>query len=243
MISVNRVIFTFSCAGGRAANFERWEKRLDVKIVNLEYPGHWNRWQEPLTDDYLSIIDDFERIILEHIHEAEMTDIFLAGHSLGALLAWLMAERLCDRGIVGGIIIIAMSAPSKIEKLKFRDLNNANEIKRFLNDIRQVPEKTLNSSLFNEYIYPVVENDFKLFNEIVNHKSIFNRLRIPCLVLYSVEDTLVEVKDVLAWNEYAENIEFSEMRGNHFFPYSLDCIPLVRKKISEFLNNDVTEQS
>lgn len=49
-----------------------------------------------------------------------------------ALLAWLIADMLSGGEIVGGIVIVVMDAPSRLKKLMVENLNDANEIKRFL---------------------------------------------------------------------------------------------------------------
>lgn len=235
---MNRVVFSLSCAGGRASNYDPWKKKVDFTMVNLEYPGHWERWEECLCDDYIYIIEDLESKILDYIRVNPVKDIYLLGHSLGALFAWLIADRLSMKANVDGIIILAMAAPSRLKKLIFKNLEDVDDIKRFLKDIRQVPEKTLSSNFFMENMFPAIVNDFRLYNKVASSQNIFNKLNIPCLVLYSNEDPIIEVEDVFAWGEYTKQIEYGEMTGNHFFPYSSAQMPIVCERITRFVNSN-----
>ncbi len=88
-----------------------------------------------------------------------------------------------------------------------------------------------------ENIYLAIENDFRLYNKVASNHNIFCNSSTPCLVLYNSEDPTIEVEDVFAWNQYAEQVKYGEMKGT-IFSYSSKQIPAVCGRILRFVNRD-----
>lgn len=234
----NTVIFALPCAGGRAANFKRWNNYIDFKFVSLEYPGHWERWNELLNDDYMAIADDVESQILEYTKNHMVNDIYIVGHSMGALLTCIVAQKESLSKLIKGIVLIAMVAPNKAKDLRFKDLTNEIEIKSFLREIRQVPEKILVSDFFVDNLLPSIKNDFRLFNNMIQDITVFSKIRVPCLVMYSEDDPIIKKDEITVWSDYAENTTYEIIGGNHFFPYSQKYIPMICEIINKYINSN-----
>lgn len=91
--AVSRVdLFCLPCAGASATMYLRWRRRLPawIRLVPLELPGRGAR----LGEDFVENFDD----LVARIHGEMMPMIqgpyALFGHSMGALLAYGLAQRL-----------------------------------------------------------------------------------------------------------------------------------------------------
>lgn len=235
---MKKVVFTLPCAGGSSYNYSRWKLDGDVQLINVEYPGHWTRWEEKLPFDYISLLDDIERQILDYVCLYGNLDIYICGHSMGALLACLLSQKSGVKEWIKGIIVIAMVAPSKAIELEFENLTDIADINFFLSENRRVPDKILKSDFFVENMLEPIISDFRIFNKMVNEYGNFKKLNVPCLVMYSEEDPLIKSKDIGAWGEYFDNIKYSKFSGNHFFLFKSHYIPKVCSEINEFIKRD-----
>lgn len=233
---MRKIIFNLPCAGGRARNYDRWYLNEECELINIEYPGHWERWEEPLCNDYIDLLANIEKQILDHIEMA--SDIYLVGHSMGALLACLVAKRSSIEKYIKGIVIIAMVAPTKAKSLKFKNLTDVEEVKNFLRTLRQVPDKVLNSDFFLENLFHPIKSDFEVFNTMVEDIGIFKKIEIPCLVIYSEEDPIIPEKDIAAWGDYLKKITYVRMKGNHFFLYNSRFVQDICDEINGFIENN-----
>lgn len=91
---MSKKLITFPCAGGSANNFNKIIKNLDCKIYSMEYSGHWTRYEERAYDSMEDCIESLYSEIEEIVTETD--EIFLLGHSMGAIVAYEIAVRLLD---------------------------------------------------------------------------------------------------------------------------------------------------
>jgi medium-chain acyl-[acyl-carrier-protein] hydrolase len=113
------ILFCLPYAGGSARSLSNVTYRLhsSVQVKELELPGRGNRHLEPLTTDLNEIIDDLYESICDTLSDSSIR-IFIWGHSMGAILALLLAARLNKKGNcnIGGLIVSAMTGPEGINK-------------------------------------------------------------------------------------------------------------------------------
>ena len=84
------------CAGASATMYLRWRRLLPrwIEVVPLELPGRGSRLGEDFVEDFDALVS-----LLCSEHEAALRGNFaLFGHSMGALLAWGIAQRLRATG-------------------------------------------------------------------------------------------------------------------------------------------------
>lgn len=155
---MSRKLITFPCAGGSANNFNKIIKRLDCDICNIEYSGHWKRCDERLYDSMRDCIGSLYSEIEEMVLRSD--EIFLLGHSMGAIVAYEIAEMLLARGLsVKTLFLLACMPPDEME---FHDFlfENDDAIRVFLNKIRQVPQRVLDSTFLQKSFCRLLEMIF-----------------------------------------------------------------------------------
>lgn len=232
---MSKKLITFPCAGGNANNFNKIIKNLDCKIYSMEYSGHWTRYEERM---YASMEDCIESLYSE-IEEivTETDDIFLLGHSMGAIVAYEIAVRLLDHGFsVKALFLLACMPPDEIDYQKILFENN-DRIKIFLNKIRQIPSKVLDSEFFEEELLPSIRNDFSILSDYVIVSKLSKRIDVRIICISGVHDPLV-IK-MSGWQRYTSNICICvECEGDHFFLYDSSNISKIRDVISRQLSKN-----
>src|SRR5580698_8092893 len=90
-------LFCLPFAGGNKYSYREYEKRAPafLRVVTLEYPGRGERVSEPFIDDIEQITADLYLRIKGRVDE---TRYAIYGHSMGALVAFLLAKMLISNG-------------------------------------------------------------------------------------------------------------------------------------------------
>ena len=85
-------VFCLPYAGGSKSIFQDWIHRYAsvAEIVPMEYSGHGSRFCDVLYETADEVADD----IFEHIIAMQPQDYMIYGHSMGCLIALLVAIRL-----------------------------------------------------------------------------------------------------------------------------------------------------
>lgn len=98
-------------AGGGAATFlpcQQWALPT-ATVVPLELPGRGTRQAEPLATSLLDLAERLVRDIDADV--AGEAPLALLGHSMGALVAWEMAQLLAGKIVVRHLFALASPAP------------------------------------------------------------------------------------------------------------------------------------
>ena len=89
-------LICFPCAGGNAKSFAKLIRGIHCFAICAEYSGHWSRYEEPL---YYSMEDCIQYQMQELREKITLQDeIFLLGHSMGALIAFELGKNLLNAG-------------------------------------------------------------------------------------------------------------------------------------------------
>lgn len=112
------------CAGASATMYLRWRRLLPrwVEVVPMELPGRGSRLGEDFVEDFDSLVS-----LLCTEHDAALRGNFaLFGHSMGALLAWGIAQRLraAGRPLPRALLVSGSAAPSQRDPDRFVDMND-----------------------------------------------------------------------------------------------------------------------
>ena len=216
------MVIILPCAGGCAANFNKYIS--NKKISAYEYAGHWTRYEEPLFEYAEDIIDPLYRDIIEGMYG---NDIDLFGHSMGGLLAWILAEKLIKSGFHVKHLYIAACCEPKINPTFVKQIKNDTDIKNTLKMLRQVPDRVLNSEFFNDNLLPPIRSDFSIVKGIIENaqdKEI-ESLPIGITCLYGVDDPVVRKEDMVGWKRYTSGkFRCIGYKGDHFFLYEKNNI-------------------
>ena len=106
-------LICFPCAGGNAKSFAKLIRGIHCFAICAEYSGHWSRYEEPL---YYSMEDCIQYQMQELREKITLQDeIFLLGHSMGALIAFELGKNLLNAGYkVKGLYLLACMPPDEI---------------------------------------------------------------------------------------------------------------------------------
>lgn len=232
---MSKKLITFPCAGGSANNFNKIIKNLDCKIYSMEYSGHWTRYEERM---YASMEDCIESLYSE-IEEivTETDEIFLLGHSMGAIVAYEIAVRLLKHGfIVKTLFLLSCMPPDEMDYRKITFENN-DGIKKFLNEIRQIPFKVLDSEFFERELLPSIRNDFSILSNYETMLMLSEKIDARIICISGVHDPLVQ--RMSGWQRYTSNIcSCVECEGAHFFLDDSLNISKIRDVISRQLSKN-----
>ncbi|AMV71118.1 hypothetical protein JCM30471_29390 [Desulfuromonas carbonis] len=202
-------------AGGNQASFAFLKPYLpaNVKLSCLEYPGHGRRLESaPLCD-----LDAIVRDARSQLEERLQGDYLLFGHSLGASVAFLLAEQVASSFFppprhlfLSGQGALTQRAPSRRHLLPRRDFFG------LIADLAGTPPEVLDCPELLDLLEPVLRADFAALDDYPRTR--FPTLPFPTTVLYGDADPCVSRPAIQAWQELCGG-EFSrrEFSGGHFF--------------------------
>lgn len=159
-----------------------------------------------------TISDNFISEELEQICDVPYV---IYGHSLGALLAYLVCQKLQEENLPlpQRLIVSGKKSPSVPRKEKIAHLPD----KEFWEEIIAlggIPDEMQNYPELIEYYLPILRHDFKLVESYQYEKK--PKLNIPIDVFYGSEEATEE--EMIGWqDETTEKITITQLPGNHFF--------------------------
>lgn len=208
----NRWLITLPHAGGSSTIFKGWSKELNCNVLNIEYPGHWTRMNEPLLNSFEELTADVMNSIQNDI--TPFSDIYLFGHSLGAILAWWITPLLQKQGYsVKYIFLSSSQSPDFFPERSILDANTDVEKFKFIDyDMKKYPESINNQ--FIKTFFPIIDMDLQICKSFV---SDCHYVDVDAFVLYGKQDSLIDLDKVKTWNNYVNIISEYEFSGKHLY--------------------------
>jgi surfactin synthase thioesterase subunit len=182
-----------------------------VEIVNL--PGRGRRGNEALLTNLDAIIDDALSQITSWITGSR--PVFF-GHSMGAWLAYLGAQRLWAQGrqAPSQLIVSGAKPPRLGIRKSMHELDQAALIAE-LETMGGFPKALLSDTEALEYFLPILRADMEALATYKPRPGA--QLNIPITVFRGTHDT-VSREEALAWREESSQVsKLHEFDGNHFF--------------------------
>ena len=205
-------------AGGNSYSykdlFPKWETNYD--IICPEIPGRGLLAGEPLLGD-LHEITDF--IYSQWITPQNLTKKYvLYGHSMGALLAYLLLQKINQNQLPlpAHVIVSGRTGPS-IPKEEILHSLPSSDFWEKLQKLGGIPELILSEKELREYFEPILRSDFKAV-ETYSYTPV-PPIDANITVMYGSEENM-KSESLLTWEkESTRPVNFIEMPGNHFFIY------------------------
>jgi surfactin synthase thioesterase subunit len=209
------IIFPF--AGGSQYAFNDVKKLLpEVEIIGVDYPGRGKRMVEGLLDEIHQVTEDCYQTLKKDLSG----DFIFWGHSMGACVAFLLAQKLLNNGenLPKRLIVSGRNAPSTLNR---REKINDYPRDLFIEKLRKLggttDEVLLNPDLM-EFFEPILRADFKAIENYT--PSTFKTLDIPISVWYGSEEDLTKEEIELWQKETSIPVDIKEFEGNHFFLFN-----------------------
>jgi medium-chain acyl-[acyl-carrier-protein] hydrolase len=209
-------LFCFPYAGGGASMFVRWGRQLapDIEVCPVQLPGRENRMSETCPKR----ISDVAALAVDALGPYFDMRFALFGHSLGALIAYEVAQRLWAKGAQPQrLIVSAHRAPQiPLPQDPTWHLPDA-DFKRRLEELNGTPREVFQDEELLQLVLPLIRADFQL-DETYTHRTDYEPLDCPITVFGGVKDAEIPESHLQAWREVTRSgFELRRFDGDHFF--------------------------
>jgi medium-chain acyl-[acyl-carrier-protein] hydrolase len=226
-------LFCLAHAGGSAPRLARavGSRIRGVETVPLELAGRGTRWQEPGYAGW----PDATRDLCERVAERlDGRPYGLLGHSVGALLAYELAQRMREIGAVRPEILVVAArnpphlppeVPPRVTDLSDEDLFAT------LVSLGGVSPRAAGPLTYRTFL-PALRSDLRLAHHYAPRID-RQPLDTPLLVLYGKQDQLTSGVLMPQWGRYtAAGFEVRAFHGDHFFVLSnaSDVAPIIGQR-------------
>lgn len=209
-------VFCFPYAGGSAAVFKNWQKKLGekVEVISIQLPGRATRLDEPVISSMNPIIEELINAVSHYI---DRPYIFF-GHSLGSRIAFELVLKFFEQHVrlPDHFIVSASRGPNlPIGIGNIHELSD-DEFTTEIGKLNGTPNIILENKELMKILLPSLKGDFRLAYEYIYKGEI--RLKIPISIFTGRQDTAITKKDLKEWNRFFKGqSEITFFEGGHFF--------------------------
>ncbi|MER7751439.1 alpha/beta fold hydrolase [Kitasatospora sp. NPDC097643] len=209
-------LFLFHHAGGSGTLFDGWAERLpaDWDVVPLEAPGRGAKRTVPPCVDAAGLAEHFRQEIRPG------TDVPYAffGHSMGALVAHELAQRLWQDGEPGPIWLGLSScvAPGRAGTVTARSGLSDRALQDWLVSLGGTPAEVVRHPFVWSMLGPVLRGDLRVV-ESWRPTPAVPPTGTPFTVFGSTDDDLVPVAQLREWQDVGDHVRIRLHQGGHFY--------------------------
>ncbi|MER6917170.1 alpha/beta fold hydrolase [Streptomyces sp. NPDC000594] len=210
-------LFCFPYAGGGASAYAGWQRRLGatVEVQPVQLPGREGRMAEPRFTDLRALVADID----EQLGPALEGPHVLYGHSMGALIAFALAQRRHQRGapLPLAVMLSAHRAPHLPPPRLIGGLvSDDDDLVRGLSQLGGLPKPLLERPEWLAALLPVVRGDLMICASSGQVER--TPVPVPIHTFAGVDDRLVTVREIREWASYTtRESENRVLPGGHFF--------------------------
>ncbi len=211
-------LFCFPYAGGSAVIYNQWKQYLDstIEVRPIELAGRGKRINEQLYNDVPEVIEDVWNILKNEINN---TKYVFYGHSMGAMIAYEVAQRMQKYNYPKPLHIFfsGRSAPHvKREDEKKYHLMPEDKFRKEIIELGGTPPEFFEHPELLEVFLPLLKNDFKL-SETNTHNGEIQPLDINITIFLGKDDDLTS-EQCDGWKKHSTKLcSIHYFEGGHFF--------------------------
>lgn len=213
------VLYCFHHAGGSASSFGSWRTNWPAGSVirAIQLPGRPGSGELPLEAATLDeLLADLLACFVDQFPRPRRFAFY--GHSLGALVAFKLAQALAQSGdpAPAFLAVSGRRAPtSPLRGKKLWDLEQG-PLLDALRSMGGMPPLLLESPKWRQVFLPSMRADLRLSDE---YRHTGNALvDVPVLAFRGAGDPIVQPEELEAWRNIAQgSFERHEFPGHHFF--------------------------
>ncbi|MFA4979467.1 Surfactin synthase thioesterase subunit [compost metagenome] len=186
----------------------------NVNMITLDLPGRGSRIDENLLDN----IDDMVADIFHQFSPYYQGRYAVFGHSMGALLAYLLVRRIISQGLPAPycLIVAGREAPILNRQIDTTYLLPKEEFLTRIKALQGIPEEVYQDDVLMDFFEPILRADFCAVETYLHAQ--YEPLNIPIHVVKGTNENF-SVEDALGWrNETCGAFTFEQIEGGHFFP-------------------------
>ncbi len=216
-----QLIIFFPFAGASFYSYRAFEESTPhgIDILALEAPGRGKRISEDLISDIHLLVDDFYQQIVAHTHNYEKYYFF--GHSLGAVLAFLVMKSLVNRGnkLPAKLVLSGKNPPHINAEIANRHLLSNSDFKQMIKNMGGTPKEVLENIELLEFFLPILRADFSLIDTAKFNIPI-EKINTNTTILYGNSDKNTNIDILNEWDLYfTDKPNYVNFQGDHFFIY------------------------
>ena len=206
-------LFLFHFAGGNSYSYNFLTPLLihHFEVHTLELPGRGKRMGEALIKDCMLACNDLYDQLKSILNTSEY---LIYGHSMGAILAFLVAEKM-EQEMRAPTQLIITGNPGPGIKDKYRHNLPAELFVQELKQLGGVPNEFFeHEELFNLY-EPILRADFEVVEK--NHQALTTfHIKTPIYAMMGTNEESVE--HIGNWKKYTTGLYQEKLlSGDHFF--------------------------
>jgi pyochelin biosynthesis protein PchC len=206
----------FPHAGGSASFFNDWAGLLPpgAELFAVRYPGREDRILDPLAGTMDDIVDP----VVRACSELGGAPLALFGHSMGAAVAYEVAQRLGPLmdGRLAALFVSGYPGPGYDERRRDLATLSDSELVEDMHVLGGTNPAVLASPELRQLFLPAVRSDYRI---LADHRITVRRIiEAPVIAYYGDQDEDIEQQSISAWSTVT-NSAFTEHRfsGGHFY--------------------------
>jgi len=224
-------IFAIPFGGGSEYSYRKFKEFCpdELEFVPIELPGRGKRIDEKRLESLYELRDDIFNTIKDLLDEPYV----IYGHSMGAILTALLAEKieLSNMPLPLSIFVSGSSGPVTRKRLIKRHLLSDDKFIKMLSMVGGCPKEMLEDDKLLNLFLPILKSDFKAVETYIYNG--IKKLNVPIHVMIGTEEKLtLDVSNT--WQEITDcKVNVYQFSGDHFFIYEhIEAIlTLIKNKI------------
>ncbi len=227
-------LFCFPYAGGSANLFKDWSHSLPpfIEVIPVEYPGRGVLSHVPPLQQFDHLLDELEKQVKCKIS----SQFAFFGHSLGALVAYELAQQFKNKYRLEPSVLCLSACPSpdRLGPLSQMGMLDDQDFIERVEKLNGTPEMILKEEVFKDFFLPILRADFRLLDHY--QPSVQAPLNSSFLLFGGREDQTVKREDIEGWKTFSQQATaFYEMSGDHFFiRHPNEMLKLIEKKLQPY---------
>lgn len=204
-------------AGGAASYFFPLSRALapDVEVLAMQYPGRQDRLAEPFIQTIDELADAVTAAVANVVRGAPDRPLALFGHSMGAIVAFEVALRFEQTGVVPAALFVSgRRAPGthRDERIHLRD---DDDLLADVTSLGGADTRVMDDELVRMAL-PAIRNDYTATDTYRYRPG--PRLGCPIHAMVGDADPKATVDEVRAWANHAEAVfTLDVFPGGHFY--------------------------
>lgn len=209
-------LYCLPCAGASATIYLRWRRLMPawIEIVPIELPGRGMRLNEAAWNNYPALT----HYLSDEIARSASQPYAVFGHSMGALLAFGIAQQLRQMRAAPpvALLIAGCAAPSRQDSERYSKILTEADLIADLNQQGGTPEEVFNSPEFLAMTLDLLRIDYQVCESFQYTRQI--PLTAPIHCFGGKSDTTINTASLSAWRQESSQLfTLDWFEGGHFF--------------------------
>lgn len=189
--------------------------------------------KEPLKDSFLELADDVLNRIMQKI--PGKSEIYLFGHSVGAIMAWHIAPILSNAGYtVKELFLSASQNPGAFPEKVMIEAVSDNDMLKLIGYEAEKYDQAINDQ-FMKVFFPILKKDIQVCKSFVCDGHFVD---VKSIVLYGVNDVFTNIDEMKKWGKYVNLVSMYEFPGEHLFIENKENVA----RITELINAVIEQE-